>query len=66
LSAIQHFEKRAKSSGITSLTTSTDIKIPSNEPGRSTKLVEEKKIPGELHQESKRITDNAKAAALSG
>ncbi|CAI2188627.1 10377_t:CDS:2, partial [Funneliformis geosporum] len=31
LSAIQHFEKKAKSLGVSSLTT-TDIKIQSNEP----------------------------------
>ncbi|CAG8495927.1 7932_t:CDS:2 [Funneliformis caledonium] len=55
LSAIQHFEKKSKNLGISSLTT-TDIKVPFNEPGRST---------AELYQESKRITDNAKAA-LSG
>ncbi|CAI2178885.1 12941_t:CDS:1, partial [Funneliformis geosporum] len=38
--------------------TTTDIKIQSNEPGRSNAM-------NELNQESKRIADNAKAA-LSG
>ncbi|CAB4394174.1 hypothetical protein RhiirA5_465534 [Rhizophagus irregularis] len=68
LLATQHFEKRAKSFGVTSLTTnsttaaSTDIKAI-NEPGRLNTMVEEKKLAVDaLNQESKRIADNAKAA----
>ncbi|RGB38089.1 hypothetical protein C1646_693098 [Rhizophagus diaphanus] len=68
LLATQHFEKRAKSFGVTSLTTnsttaaSADIKAI-NEPGRLNTMVEEKKLAVDaLNQESKRIADNAKAA----
>ncbi|GES74236.1 hypothetical protein GLOIN_2v1642285 [Rhizophagus clarus] len=65
LSATQHFEKKAKNSGVTSLTIIPNT-TASTDSGKLNIMIEEKNVAVDnLNQESKRIADNAKAA-LSG
>ncbi|CAG8477704.1 11305_t:CDS:2 [Diversispora eburnea] len=57
LSAIQHFEMRSKSGGITSL--STSIMDKTDPPPTKRKLAVD-----ELYKEAKRISDNARSETL--
>lgn len=70
LSAIQHFEMRAKSAGVTSLSSAIMDKIdpttPIDSKSKLTTMVEERKLAlDELYKEAKRIADNARAETLS-
>ncbi|CAG8479577.1 81_t:CDS:2 [Scutellospora calospora] len=72
LTAIQHFESRARSNGVTSLCTTSDqagTTSTTNTPmtkQKLTNMIDEVKLAAEeLSKESKRIADNARAE-LSG
>ncbi|CAG8532677.1 18982_t:CDS:2 [Racocetra persica] len=71
LAAIQHFESRARSNGITSLCTTSDqvdATSTTNTPmtkQRLSAMIDERKLAAdELSKESKRIADNARAELL--
>ncbi|CAG8534297.1 4206_t:CDS:2 [Racocetra fulgida] len=71
LAAIQHFESRARSNGITSLCTTSDqvdatstTNTPMTKQRLSTMIDERKLAADELSKESKRIADNARAELL--
>ncbi|CAG8733861.1 21350_t:CDS:2 [Gigaspora rosea] len=71
LAAIQHFESRARSNGITSLCTTSDqvdttstTNTPMTKQKLTTMIEERKTAAEELAKESKRIADNARAELL--